>query len=191
MHRPKPPPDPGMGGELRGASRLAVEAVAGLAGLVESVRAIAARLPGVRPPLSGRSSGITAIVYASVRGGMHVVGGTVDKVLALLEPLLADRSTWRGYEALRAALNGIMGDLLEEHSNPLAIRMSVRTDGIALKLEPTALAAALPNASGRVVVLVHGLCMDDLQWARHGADFGAALARDLGVTTVHLHYEAV
>jgi len=39
-------------------------------------------------------------------------------------------------------------------------------------------------------VLVHGLCMNDLQWTRKGSDFGAALARDLGYTPVHLHYNS-
>jgi pimeloyl-ACP methyl ester carboxylesterase len=177
-----------MGGDLRGAGRLAVEAVAGLAGLVETVHANAARLPGTRPPSSGRTSGVTALAYAAARGVTRVVGNTVDTALALLEPLLAERSTRPGYEALLAALNGVLGDWLEARSNPLAIRMRLRSNGVALTLEPPALAAALPNASGRVVVLVHGLCMDDLQWARHGADFGAALARDLGVTPIHLHY---
>lgn len=179
-----------MGGDLRGAGRLAVEAVAGLAGLVETVHANVARLPGTRPPPSGRTRGITALFYAAARGVTHVVGGTVDTALALLEPLLAERSTRPGYEALLAALNGVMGDWLDARSNPLAIKMRLRSDGVALTLEPQALAAALPNASGKVVVLAHGLCMSDLQWTRHGADFGAALARDLGVTPIHLHYNS-
>jgi len=179
-----------MGGDLRGAGRLAVEAVAGLAGLVETVHANVARLPGTRPPPSGRTRGVTALVYATARGVTQLVGGTVDTALALLEPLLAERSTRPGYEALLAALNGVMGGWLEERSNPLAIKMCLRSNGVALKLEPLALAAALPNASGRVVVLLHGLCMGDLQWARHGADFGAALAHDLGVTPIHLHYNS-
>lgn len=74
--------------------------------------------------------------------------------------------------------------------NPLAIKMRLRSDGVALRLEPPPLAAALLNASSRVVVLAHGLCMGDLQWARNGADFGTALARDLGITPIHLHYNS-
>lgn len=179
-----------MGGDLRGAGRLAVGAVAGLAGLVEAVHANIARLPGTRPPLSGRTKGLTALAYATARGVTQVVGDGVDMALALLEPLLTQRSTRPGYEALLAALNGIMGDWLEARSNPLAIKMQLRSNGVTLRLEPKALAAVLPNASGRIVVMVHGLCMGDLQWARHGADFAAALARDLGVTPVHLHYNS-
>ena len=92
--------------------------------------------------------------------------------------------------APESSRGGDLGDWLEARPNPLAIRMRLRSNGVGLTLEPPALAASLPNANGRVVVLVHGLCMDDLQWARHGADFGAALARDLGVTPIHLHYNS-
>jgi len=43
-------------------------------------------------------------------------------------------------------------------------------------------------ATGRVLVLAHGLCMNDLQWCRDGHDHGAALHRDLGYTPVYLRY---
>jgi pimeloyl-ACP methyl ester carboxylesterase len=51
---------------------------------------------------------------------------------------------------------------------------------------------ALPHAGAKLVVLVHGLCMSDQQWTRHGHDHdhGAALARDLGYTPVYLHYNS-
>ena len=39
-------------------------------------------------------------------------------------------------------------------------------------------------------MLLHGLCMNDLQWKRNGHDHGAALARDLGYTPVYLHYNS-
>jgi len=41
-----------------------------------------------------------------------------------------------------------------------------------------------------LLVLVHGLCMNDLHWTRNGHDHGAALAMDLGYTPVYLHYNS-
>src|SRR5262249_19227833 len=72
--------------------------------------------------------------------------------------------------------------------NPLAIDMQLRHAGAALELEPNALRTALPDATTKLVVLVHGSCMTDAQFTRGGHDHGAALARDLGYTPLYLRY---
>jgi pimeloyl-ACP methyl ester carboxylesterase len=42
-----------------------------------------------------------------------------------------------------------------------------------------------------VLVLIHGLCMNDMQWARHQEpDHGAALSAALGCAPVYLHYNS-
>jgi pimeloyl-ACP methyl ester carboxylesterase len=93
-------------------------------------------------------------------------------------------------DAFVAALNGLWGDHLERSANPLAIDMAVRRGGVALPLHREALAQALPGATGRLLLLVHGLCMNDLQWARRGHDHGQALAQALGFTPLYLHYNS-
>jgi pimeloyl-ACP methyl ester carboxylesterase len=50
------------------------------------------------------------------------------------------------------------------------------------------LAQRLPGATGHLLLLAHGLCMNDLQWLRDGHDHGAMLARERGATPVYLHY---
>jgi pimeloyl-ACP methyl ester carboxylesterase len=49
-------------------------------------------------------------------------------------------------------------------------------------------AAGFPSITGKVLVLIHGLCMSDLQWQRDGHDHGEALARELGYTPLYLRY---
>ncbi len=56
--------------------------------------------------------------------------------------------------------------------------------------ERNLLAAQLPQARGKVIVLVHGLCMNDRQWTRQGHDHGQALAAALGATALYLHYNS-
>jgi hypothetical protein len=68
--------------------------------------------------------------------------------------------------------------------------MRLRRDGKLLELGSAALAEALPDATGKILVLVHGLCMSDLRWTRNAHDHGAALARDLGYTPVYLRYNS-
>ena len=92
----------------------------------------------------------------------------------------------RGRAGALAALNGVVGDHLAETGNPLALRMQFRREGRALKLERGRLAEASPKPGGKLVVLLHGLCMSDLQWSRDDHDHGAALARDLGYAPLYL-----
>ena len=89
-----------------------------------------------------------------------------------------------------AALNGLVGDHLAAIDHPLALAMTFRHDGKVLPLERFALRAQLRGASARVLVLLHDVCMNDLQWQRDGNDHGAALARELGFTPVYLHYNS-
>ena len=177
--------------DIRGASRLAVDAAIGLASLVETMHHNILRTPGILGKATQQpTNGITGFVYKSIRGVARVVGGGIDAVLARLVPLFGGGASSHEREAVLAALNGVLGDHLEHSANPLAIPMQFRSDGQALELTHESLAAAIPGATGRVLLLVHGLCMNDLLWRRNGHDHGAALAADTGFTPVYLHYNS-
>jgi len=174
--------------DLRGAARLAVDATAGVTEIVEEMHAAIARIPTtLGGPIGATVNAITWLVYRTIHGVTRVAGGGVDVALAGLAPAVARESSPRR-DALVAALNGVVGDHLAANDNPLAIAMRFRVQGRPLVLEPGALASAMPGATGKILLLVHGLCMNDLQWTRPGHDHGAALARALGYTAVHLHY---
>jgi pimeloyl-ACP methyl ester carboxylesterase len=177
--------------DLRGLNRLTLDGIAGVVDLVEAMHHNIASVPGIlAKPKRDRTAGITGLVYRSIRGVVGLVGHGLDRLLARLEPLLGERSTWPGREALLATLNGVLGDYLAASNNPLAIIMRLRRGGIPLPNERRALAAVIPHAGGKLVVLLHGLCMNDLQWKRNGHDHGAALARHLAYTPVYLHYNS-
>jgi pimeloyl-ACP methyl ester carboxylesterase len=177
--------------DLRGVNRLTIAGIAGVVDVVEAMHHnIASVSRGSATAKSHRTSGIAGLVYRSIRGVVRLVGFSVDHLLARLAPLLGERSTWPGREPLLAALNGVLGDYLAASNNPLAITMCLRRDGITLPLHQEQLAAMIPQAGGKLVVLLHGLCMNDLQWKRKGHDHGAALARDLDYTPVYLYYNS-
>jgi pimeloyl-ACP methyl ester carboxylesterase len=179
------------GGDLRGAARLVTDATSGLTDLVEAMHERIARVPWLgSKSLDGRTSGITGLVYKSIRGVTRLVGGSIEALLGQLAPLLDEPASSAERDAVVAALNGVLGDYLAATANPLAIAQALRRGGRPLVLESDALAAALPDAGDKLLVLVHGLCMNDLQWMRDGHDHGAALARDLGFTPVYLHYNS-
>ena len=177
--------------DLRGVNQLTIAGIAGVVDLVEAMHHQIASVPRmIAKPERDRTTGITRLVYRSIHGVIGLVGHGLDRLLARLTPLLGERSTWPGREALLAALNGVLGDYLAASDNALAITMCMRRRGIALPLEREPLAAAIPQAGGKLLVLLHGLCMNDLQWMRNGHDHGAALARDLAYTPVYLHYNS-
>jgi pimeloyl-ACP methyl ester carboxylesterase len=170
--------------DLRGLSRLGVDAVVGVTDLVEAMHHTIASVTGIigQAP-AGRPSGITGFVYRTVRGTTRTVGQGLDTLWRAL-PFDTVTSTPER-EAFVAALNGVWGDHLADTGNPLAVPMAFRIGG-----QPYRQALASARPTGKLLVLVHGLAMNDLQWSRRGHDHGRALARDLGFTPVYLHYNS-
>jgi len=177
--------------ELRGLTRLTLD---GIAGAVDVVEGIHHNVVGGRGLLSaathGRTRGIAGFVYRNIRGIVGLVDRALELSLGALLPLPGAGSAQPRQESLRAIANGVLGDHLARTKNPLATAMQLRYDGRPLELTADGLHGAIPQASGKLLVLVHGLCMSDLQWKRRGHDHGAALARDLGFTPVYLRYNS-
>lgn len=182
---------------LSGTSQLLIDAVEGVTDIVEDLhRHIAGAAPMVGKSSPGRTRGITGLVYRSVRGVTRAVGFGLDVGFAQLMPLLNKQASSLRREAVLAALNGVFGDYLVAHQNPLAITMQLRQHERPLVLNNAALATSFATENHKLLVLVHGLCMNDLQWNRerpdHSAthDHGASLARDLGYTPIYLYYNS-
>lgn len=174
--------------DLRGLAQLVIDGVVGVTDLVEAMHQAAGSRAGiVGPAQSGRTRGLTGLAYRAVRGTTRGIGHALDALLAVLPA--GDRPARPRREAIVAAVNGVWGDHLLATRNPLAIAMTLRIGG---RPYAAALASATSpvRATGRLLVLVHGLAMNDLQWRRNGHDHGGALARDLGFTSLYLHYNS-
>ena len=179
--------------DLRGVSRLAIDATLGLTRLVETMHHNIARTPSPLGQFTQEpTGGITGMVYRTIQGTTRLIGSGIDALLGQLVPLLdaPNASSSNAREAVLAALNGVLGDHLAASTNPLAISMQLRRDGQPLALTAEGLAASIPEAGGKVLLLVHGLCMNDLQWRRKDHDHGAALAQAAGFTPLYLHYNS-
>ena len=176
--------------DLQGLARLGFDATIAVTNLVENLHQTIASGTGILG--QGRSEptrGITGLVYRMVRGTTRVAGLGVDHLTGLLnQGQTGDADSSPEREAVIAAMCGVWGDHLAETRNPLAIPMSFRMQGQALPLTRAALAERVAQPHSRLLVLVHGLCMNDLQWQRGGHDHGAVLSQALGMTPVYLHY---
>lgn len=177
--------------DLRGVNQLAVDGVTGTTDLVEAMHAAITHLPAIigrRAP--DRTSGLPGWIYRIIRGTTRAVGGGIGASLATLAPWLGSPSRVAERDGVVAAINGVLGDHLEATANPLATTMCFWRGERALTLTQKGLATAIPDAGDTLVVLLHGLCMNDRQWLYQGHDHGAALARDLDVNPVYLRYNS-
>lgn len=168
--------------DLRGVSRLAVEATRGVMGLVEAMQVAIASGPAILgAPFEKPVKLATGLVYGTMKGITGVVGAGIDAALGQLGPLLGASTPGPERELVLAALNGVLGDYLEAQGNPLAIPMTLRSGG----------APYTPaGATSKLLILVHGSCCTDLMWSSGGHDHGARLAADLGYTPVYVHYNS-
>jgi hypothetical protein len=176
---------------LRGASRLAVHATKEVTTVVEDMHRTIASGPALlgrpfeRPARLG-----TRLVYGTVRAVTDVVGIGLDAGLAQLEPALGETSPGPQRDALVAALNGVVGDHLEQTGNPLATTMQLRQDGHPMRLEADALGSTVQQPQRRLLITVHGSCMNDRQWRHQGHDHAEALAPVLDATRLDLLYNS-
>lgn len=88
-------------------------------------------------------------------------------------------------------LNGCFGDYLSERENGLAIDMAFYRNNLPLELSTAALSAACPSPTGKLCVLVHGLCCHEGAFDFPGnpaRSYGSALRHDLGYTPFSLRY---
>ena len=166
--------------DLRAFARLLTDATTGVTDLVEAVHI------GVAP--ADNRGGIAPLTYRTIRSVTRFLGSGIDAALAQLTPLLGSRDASPERRLALAALNGVMGDYLSDSGNPLAETMTFRRDGAPLTLTPAALATAYPEPGDKLLVLIHGLCMNDLAWDAGG--LGATLADHLGHTPLALDYNS-
>lgn len=203
MKPPAPPQQHLRLSDLRGAARLATLGVQGAAKVAEGVHTSVLRTIGlpVRSAKDGSAGGLTGLIYGGVRRAAGLVGSGIDAALNQLQglaPVPGEAApSSRQREAALAAINGVLGDQLEAEGNPLATRMSLRMNGAAL--DYAALGAA--PVGGKILLLVHGLCMNDMQWQPKqtlpkgepptaAQDYASWLAQNLGYQPIYLRYNS-
>lgn len=188
--------------DLRAAALLATQATHAVTTMAEGVHQAVWRTLGAPSGTTrARTRGLTALVYQSIHGITGLVGRGLSASLRRLEPLL-ERLETAGEEsperlAVVSALNGVMGDRLAAGNNPLAVPMTLHfkehltQESQGLKGD---FVASQGNAwvGSKLLLVIHGLCMNDLQWnvrlQGQTVNHAQELARALGYTPVYLRY---
>lgn len=175
--------------DLRELAQLLAEALPAAVQITEAVHRAVLSGMGLKGPGEGNRTGITGRVYQ----GVHGAANTLNVLLTRLpqSPPLPPHHETPTRAALLATLNGVMGDRLVESNNALATPMTLRYRGRPLDWQ--AMPADLPP-KGRVLLMVHGLCMNDLQWQtryqEQPVNHGETLASALGYVPLYLRYNS-
>lgn len=201
------------GKTLRGAARLAFDSVDAVNTIVEQMyrNISSAPMPFGRAP-EGPAPGIAGMVHGLVRGINAGLRGATDLALLPFVDTL-DKQMPPGPHrcAVVAALNGVCGDHLSRSGNSLAISMSLRamvgegaergesataelfeTQRRSVELYPAAegLHDSEFRPSPHVLVLAHGLCMNELEWTAKQHNHGHMLQEEFGYSPVFVHYNS-
>ncbi|MBK6350546.1 MAG: alpha/beta hydrolase [Proteobacteria bacterium] len=175
--------------DLRGAARLAVDATLGITTLVEKMHHT---IQLVHPPLGASRAestrGLTGLIYRSIRGTTRVIGKGLDAGLIPVAALLPEGAPTEARNAWVSAINGVYGDHLERTANPLAIEMSFLHESDSV--DPECPGDVVQDASGKVLLAIHGLCLNEQHWARDGHHRIAQVAEATGHTIVQLRYNS-
>jgi pimeloyl-ACP methyl ester carboxylesterase len=175
--------------DLRGAARLAFDATLGITTLVEKMHHT---IQLVHPPLGASRAestrGLTGLIYKTIRGTTRVIGKGLDAGLTPVAAFLPEGESTAGRNAWVSAINGVYGDHLELTANPLAIEMSFLHEGDFV--DPEQPGDVVQNASGRVMIAIHGLCLNEQHWVRDGHHRIASAASATGHTIVHVRYNS-
>ena len=177
--------------DLQGIARLITAATIGITDLVEAMHKRVVHPPFLpATPVQHLITKIAGATYENIRWSARFIGGGIDKALGQLTSVLGEMEATDEKEALRSVLNGVIGDYLEQHENPLKITMQFRHLGKTISLDAKNLNKTYPAINGKILLMVHGSCMNDIQWTRQAHNHGTALAKELHKTPIYLHYNS-
>jgi pimeloyl-ACP methyl ester carboxylesterase len=177
--------------ELQGISHLLVDATIGITDLVEDMHKQIVH-PSFLPAtlIQKLITTIAGITYQNIRWSALFIGKSLHKILEQLTPTIGQIKASDKKEIILSVLNGVIGDYLEEKENPLKIEMQFRYRLKSILLDRKSLKATYPNVNGKILLMLHGSCMNDIQWTRKEHNHGNIIAKELNKTPIYLNYNS-
>ena len=177
--------------DLQGITRLITDATIGVTDIVETMHKRVVHPPFLpSTPIQHLITHIASITYKNIRWSTRFIGNAADKALGKFASVIGEIEATDKKEATRSVLNGVIGDYLVKTENPLQINMQFRNQTKAINLDIESLAKAYSTINGKILLMVHGSCMNDIQWTRNDHNHGTSLAEELHKTPIYLHYNS-
>jgi triacylglycerol lipase len=163
-----------------------IEPLAAPAEAVDTVRGLATE--GVLATIRGVNRAVEALSDVALDAMLDAASEAAGPLIPMRSDLIGDRRLTA--DAALGLVNGFIGDHLARVNPELDLGFSLRCGDRPLS------EGAPANATGRVVVFVHGLATTEWSWCLNAeanlgapdAHFGVMLARDLGFTPIYARY---
>jgi len=175
--------------DLKGINQLAEEGIVGLVDLVESMHQRILSLGGLLNLGDlNQTTGLTRFIYQTIRNTTQLSIKGIDFALSKFSPTLPRFENSKQRQQWLAMINGVLGDHLTASNNPLALDMTWHYQGTAMS--PKQVAQMCCEQEGQPLILIHGLCMNDQLWKRHGHDHGIELQKSNNMIPIYLRYNS-
>ena len=177
--------------DLQGITNLIVDVTIGVTNLVEAMHKQVVHpsfLPSTK--IQKLITSIASITYKNIRWSTLFIGSSISKMLKKLTPAIGKIKDSDKKDIILSVLNGVIGDYLEEKENPLKITMQFRYQSKTLAIDPKSINVAYPKVNGKILLMIHGACMNDLQWTRKDHNHGEIIATELNKTPIYLKYNS-
>ena len=129
------------------------------------------------------------MVYRSVRGTTQLIGLGVDAGLVPLTALMPEGESSASTRRARVDRERGLRRSPRAHRESARHRDAVPARRPAHRRRPRR-PGRFPDATGRVLLIVHGLCLNESHWSRDGSRPVEELAATLGCTPVFLRYNS-
>lgn len=177
--------------ELQGLIHLVMDATIGVTDLVEAVHKQVVQPPFLpSTAIQKLITNIAGIAYKNIRWSTLFIGKNINKIITRLNPIFGKIKPSDKKEIIIAVLNGVIGDYLEEKENPLKITMQFRHQSKAIQVNEKSIQKNYPKVNGKILLMVHGSCMSDIQWTRKNHNHGTVLSEELNKTLIYLNYNS-
>jgi pimeloyl-ACP methyl ester carboxylesterase len=177
--------------ELQGLTRLITDATINVTDLVEAMHRRVVHPPFLpSTPIQHLITNIAGFTFKNIKWGTRFIGSNLDKALGRLSTLLGEIEASDEREKIRSVLNGVIGDYLDKNQNPLKITMQFRNEAKAIPLDSKNIEETYPTINGKILLMVHGSCKNDIQWTRKEHNHGTLLAKELNKTPIYLNYNS-
>lgn len=132
---------------------------------------------------------ITEQVYRFILGSSHFAGWLLEHTLRRL-PLPGGEAPLTRRQLLAvSSINGAFGDWLEQQDRLWAQPMHLRRNGAAVTPDAEGLRASVKHPHPHVIVLIHGLCLNEHHWMPPDHEgFGARWEHHTDVTVYYVRY---